>query len=144
MKFGPKEKNSGKNRNIGGKLGLDYKISEKLTTGFTVDLYAGNRKGTGGTKTMINSLDKNELLSYILNDRNGSKGNTKYNTLNYHVIYKMDTIGKKLTFDFDWVNFNNNNTSVTSNRFLTQIMLRIQQNIKEIKVCPIKKQTIIV
>ncbi|MGV0948747.1 TonB-dependent receptor domain-containing protein [Empedobacter falsenii] len=112
-----REKNSGKNRNIGGKLGLDYKISEKLTTGFTVDLYAGNRKGTGGTKTMINSLDKNELLSYILNDRNGSKGNTKYNTLNYHVIYKMDTIGKKLTFDFDWVNFNNNNTSVTSNRF---------------------------
>lgn len=29
----------------------------------------------------------------------------------------MDTIGKKLTFDFDWVNFNNNNTSVASNRF---------------------------
>lgn len=112
-----KEKNSGKNRNIGGKLGLDYKVSDKLTTGFTVDLYVGNRKGTGGTKTTINSLDKNELLSYILNDRNGSKGNTKYNTLNYHVIYKMDTIGKKLTFDFDWVNFNNNNTSVTSNRF---------------------------
>ncbi|MGV0827271.1 TonB-dependent receptor domain-containing protein [Empedobacter brevis] len=112
-----KEKNSGKNRNIGGKLGLDYQVSEKLTTGFTVDLYAGNRKGTGGTKTTINSLDKNELLSYILNDRNGSKGNTKYNTFNYHVIYKMDTIGKKLTFDFDWVNFNNNNTSVTSNRF---------------------------
>ncbi|MGV0921966.1 TonB-dependent receptor domain-containing protein [Empedobacter falsenii] len=112
-----REKNSGKNRNIGGKLGLDYKVSEKLTTGFTVDLYAGNRKGTGGTKTTINSLDKNELLSYILNDRNGSKGNTKYNTLNYHVIYKMDTIGKKLTFDFDWVNFNNNNTSVASNRF---------------------------
>lgn len=112
-----REKNSGKNRNIGGKLGLDYKVSDKLTTGFTVDLYAGNRKGTGGTKTTINSLDKNELLSYILNDRNGSKGNTKYNTLNYHVIYKMDTIGKKLTFDFDWVNFNNNNTSVTSNRF---------------------------
>ncbi|MGL5233362.1 MAG: TonB-dependent receptor domain-containing protein, partial [Empedobacter falsenii] len=112
-----KEKNSGKNRNIGGKLGLDYKVSDKLTTGFTLDLYAGNRKGTGGTKTTINSLDKNELLSYILNDRNGSKGNTKYNTLNYHVIYKMDTIGKKLTFDFDWVNFNNNNTSVASNRF---------------------------
>lgn len=112
-----REKNSGKNRNIGGKLGLDYKISEKLTTGFTLDLYAGNRKGTGGTKTTINSLDKNELLSYILNDRNGSKGNTKYNTLNYHVIYKMDTIGEKLTFDFDWVNFNNNNTSVASNRF---------------------------
>ena len=112
-----KEKNSGKNRNIGGKLGLDYKVSDKLTTGFTVDLYAGNRKGTGGTKTTMNSLDKNELLSYILNDRNGSKGNTKYNTLNYHVIYKMDTIGKKLTFDFDWVNFNNNNTSVTSNQF---------------------------
>ena len=112
-----KEKNSGKNKNIGGKLGLDYQISDKLTTGFTVDLYEGNRKGTGGTKTTINSLDKNELLSYILNDRGGSKGNTKYNTLNYHVIYKMDTIGKKLTFDFDWVNFNNNNTSVTSNRF---------------------------
>ena len=112
-----RERNSGKNGSIGGKLGLDYKVSDKLTTGFTVDLYAGNRKGTGGTITTMNSLDKNELLSYILNDRNGSKGNTKYNTLNYHVIYKMDTIGKKLTFDFDWVNFNNNNTSVTSNRF---------------------------
>lgn len=112
-----RERNSGKNESIGGKLGLDYKVSDKLTTGFTVDLYAGNRKGTGGTITTMNSLDKNELLSYILNDRNGSKGNTKYNTLNYHVIYKMDTIGKKLTFDFDWVNFNNNNTSVTSNRF---------------------------
>ncbi|WP_314241663.1 TonB-dependent receptor domain-containing protein [Empedobacter tilapiae] len=112
-----RERNSGKNGSIGGKLGLDYKVSDKLTTGFTVDLYAGNRKGTGGTITTMNSLDNNELLSYILNDRNGSKGNTKYNTLNYHVIYKMDTIGKKLTFDFDWVNFNNNNTSVTSNRF---------------------------
>ena len=95
-----REKNSGKNRNIGGKLGLDYQISDKLTTGFTVDFYEGNRKGSGGTKTTINSLDNNELLSYILNDRSGSRSNTKYNTLNYHVIYKMDTIGKKLTFDF--------------------------------------------
>ena len=112
-----REKNSGKNRNIGGKLGLDYQISDKLTTGFMVDFYEGNRKGSGGTKTTVNSLDNNELLSYILNDRSGSRSNTKYNTLNYHVIYKMDTIGKKLTFDFDWVNFNNNNTSITSNRF---------------------------
>lgn len=111
------ERNQGKSKNVGGKLGLDYQVSDKVTTGFTVDLYAGNRDNFGNTRTPIRKLDTNELLRYILNDRKGSGSDVKYNTLNYHVIYKMDTIGKKLTFDFDWVNFNNKTTSISSNRF---------------------------
>lgn len=111
------ERNKGKNKNAGGKVGLDYQVSDKLTTGFTVDIYTGNRDNRGETKTPIHTLDTNELKSYIMNDRKGSGGDTKYNTLNYHVIYKMDTIGKKLTFDFDWVNFTNKTTSSSSNRF---------------------------
>ncbi len=111
------ERNQGKMNNLGGKLGLDYQVSDKLSTGFTVDLYSGNRHNFGTTNTPRKSIDTNELLSYILNDRTGSEGDTKYNTLNYHVIYKMDTIGKKLTVDFDWVNFKNNNRSIASNQF---------------------------
>ena len=111
------ETNQGKFNNLGGKIGLDYKFSEKLSTGFSADIYNGNRKNYGTTNTPRSSIDKNELLSYILNDRTGTEGSTKYNTFNYHVIYKMDTIGKKLTVDFDWVNFKNNNTNVSSNRF---------------------------
>lgn len=111
------ERNQGKSKNVGGKLGLDYQVSDKVTTGFTVDLYAGNRDNFGNTRTPIRTLDTNQLLRYILNDRKGSGNDVKYNTLNYHVIYKMDTVGKKLTFDFDWVNFNNKTTSISSNRF---------------------------
>jgi len=111
------ERNKNSGNNIGGKLGLDYQVSDKLTTGFTVDLYNGNNDNLGTTYTPIRTIDQNELLSYILNDRKGSEGKTNYNTVNYHMIYKMDTIGKKLTVDFDWVNFKRDMTSITSNRF---------------------------
>ena len=111
------ERNQGKHKNLGGKLGLDYKISDKITTGFTADFYKGNNDNFGQTNTPRKTIDTNELLSYILNDRKGTNGDVNYNTLNYHFIYKMDTIGKKLTVDFDWVNFKNKTTSVSSNRF---------------------------
>lgn len=104
-------------KNIGGKLGIDYQISNKITTGFNADIYDGKDNIVGKTYTYVRAIDTSDLKNTIINDRKGGNSNIKYNTLNYHFIYKMDSIGKKLTVDFDWVNYNNNKIDIASNRF---------------------------
>lgn len=90
------------------RLGLDYQISEKWTTGFLYRWSDGsnsekNRSTTNVFDAHNGALDREILSQGKLN----GKGNS--HLLNYHWIYKMDSVGRKLTFDYDMMaNINEN------------------------------------
>ncbi|REC47053.1 outer membrane beta-barrel family protein [Chryseobacterium pennipullorum] len=89
--------------NLSARLSLDYKLNKKITTGIQ---YIGSfsspivesqidskifGKPNGAEKSLINTASED------------SKKN-RFNSLNYHMIYEIDTTGKKVSFDFDYFN----------------------------------------
>ncbi|MGV0756754.1 TonB-dependent receptor domain-containing protein [Empedobacter brevis] len=96
--------NKNKNVYIGGKIGIDYQINNKLITGFNLDLAKGDGEYDNFSTTNIFKINQDQPYRYITMDRNGSNWDWNYLGLNYHIIKKFDTDGKKLTFDFDYSN----------------------------------------
>lgn len=90
--------------NLSGKIALDYDFSEKTTIGFQILRDKSNPDFD--TDIRIDNYNaQNELDNYILNesflDRNS--GNQTYNV---HLITKLDSLGRKLSFDVDYFNYN--------------------------------------
>ena len=100
---------------ISGRLGFDYTITKKATIGV---LYAGSFENKGikdGGKTLVN--DGNG--TFTINEGNANTKN-KNHSINVHYIQKLDTLGKKLSMDFDYFNFNNSsNRGFSSEQFIT-------------------------
>lgn len=96
--------NKNGNKYVGGRIGADYEINDKLITGFNLDLGQGDGTYDNEGTTSIFSLPQRTISRYISTDRRGSNWDWKYLGLNYHIIKKFDTEGKKLTFDFDYSN----------------------------------------
>ncbi|SFN42555.1 Outer membrane receptor proteins, mostly Fe transport [Algoriella xinjiangensis] len=90
------------NKYIGGKIGVDYEINDKLITGFNIDISDGN--GTSDSNSIMNVFDfnQNKITKQITSDFDGTTWDWNYFGLNYHVINKFNKEGKKLTFDFDY------------------------------------------
>ncbi|CAA9202769.1 hypothetical protein FLA105534_04269 [Flavobacterium bizetiae] len=89
--------------NVSGKLGLDYDFSEKTTIGFQFLKDKSNPDFDSDIR-----IDKynaqNELESYILNESflDRKSGNQTYNL---HLITKLDSLNRKLSFDVDYFNY---------------------------------------
>ncbi|WP_413533176.1 TonB-dependent receptor domain-containing protein [Empedobacter brevis] len=108
--------NKNENTYIGGKVGVDYQINNKLITGFNLNLSKGDGTYDNFETTGIYKINENQPSRYITSDRNGSDWDWSYVGLNYHIIKKFDTDGKKLTFDFDYSNNPFSETSKTISR----------------------------
>lgn len=108
----------GKNTYVSGRIGVDYQVNEKLSTGFKANINSYDNINNNRTTTLIEGYPSFNLLSYF-NDFLHLNEETSYTTFNYHVIYKPDGKDKKLTFDFDWVRFNVDQESNTHTRFYT-------------------------
>lgn len=112
-------KNKNQNNYLGGRIGVDYDINDKLITGFNLDIYTGDGTNKGGSTTDIIDKNTNQTNRFITTNYDGSKWNYNYVGLNYHIIKKFKTEGKKLTFDFDYSNNGNDmNEQNSSNEFL--------------------------
>ncbi|WP_298782003.1 TonB-dependent receptor [uncultured Polaribacter sp.] len=100
---------------ISGRLGLDYNLTDNATVGI---LYSGSFEDKGvfdDGKTLIN--DGNG--TFTLNEGNADITN-KNHSINAHYIQKLDTLGKKLSIDVDYFNFDNSNTrNFSSEQFIT-------------------------
>ncbi|UTN02214.1 TonB-dependent receptor [Flavobacterium bizetiae] len=89
--------------NVSGKLGLNYDFSEKTTIGFQFLKDKSNPDFDSDIR-----IDKynaqNELESYILNESflDRKSGNQTYNL---HLITKLDSLNRKLSFDVDYFNY---------------------------------------
>lgn len=89
--------------NFSGRLSLDYKVNKKLTTGLQ---YIGSF-----SSPEVESLIESKIFDHADHDKNSvintnskDSKNNKFNSFNYHILYDIDTTGKKIAFDFDYFN----------------------------------------
>jgi len=98
----------GKKRNItkriDARLGLDYKISDKISTGF-IYKYTDNRPDFKENRTATISDPKTNNIDSLIITKTISNRKNSYNGFDYHFVYDLDTLSKKLSFDFDFFNF---------------------------------------
>jgi hypothetical protein len=85
------------------RLGLEYKINY-ITS-----------------KPLIKEIDKttltnssNSVLDSLISTLGRNEYDKKLNSLNYHVIYDIDTIGRKLSLDVDYFNYKNKTNRIFS------------------------------
>ena len=99
-----------------GRLGIDYKFSDKFTTGTQ---YMGSHSNSVSRENSNVDITDNttRLLDSVINTRGNSKSINDYNAINYHAIYTIDTTGIKLSFDADYFNYitDSDNTFATNN-----------------------------
>lgn len=96
---------------VSARLGLDYKISNKISTGFIYN-YSDNTPEIRDNviSTLLNPETNNIDSLIVTNARNERKRIS--NNLNYHFIFDIDTLGRKLSFDFDFFNFKLNSNRI--------------------------------
>ncbi|NEW78620.1 MAG: TonB-dependent receptor [Gelidibacter sp.] len=95
------------NNSIGGRIGIDYQLSKKWSMGIQ---YLGSRfKPNIEENNLTTITDYNNIVNlYIKTD---AKNNRTFNSnsFNWHTIYTIDTVGTKISVDFDYFKFNSKN-----------------------------------
>ena len=109
--------------NYSGRFSLEYDISEKTKIGAQ---YLGtyNRPDSKGNGITYFFNNQNSLDSLLINDNNRSDRIDSH-VVNAHAITQLDTIGRKISVDFDYFRYNNSlendyvvNTFSSNNEFL--------------------------
>ena len=88
-------------KSIRGNIGIDYEINKNWTIGavyFGHGSYNPLRKDSITTRIFDMS---DELTSYMIGNRD-SKYRSTIHSFNIHSIHKLDSVGKKLSVDFDY------------------------------------------
>jgi len=96
---------TGNSKYINGNAGIDYEISNRWTVGA---MYFGNQSGNirKNNNILTNIYDSDDQLKeHMLTVRNVSKWNN-LNAINLHSITNIDTLGKKISLDFDYFTYN--------------------------------------
>lgn len=92
-----------KDENFSGKLALDYDISKRTTIGFQF-LKDQNNPDFGSDIRIEKYNTQNQLDNVTLNKSFTDKG-SKNQTYNGHLITKLDSLNRKLSFDVDYFNY---------------------------------------
>lgn len=95
-----------------GRLGLDYQLSNKWSAGIQ---YLGSFNKPHSRQNN-NSEIKNTSIDSLLNTMASDNKKISSNSYNIHSVVKLDTLGKKISTDFDYLNYGNDN----SRNFQTQ------------------------
>lgn len=111
------------NRNLqnylSGGIALDYKISPKTIIGID---YSGSKNillEKSLIKSSITNFNTNQLDS-LINTKSDIKTNSRTQSINFHYITKLDTVGKKISVDTDYFDFNSEkNNEFNSNTFFS-------------------------
>lgn len=99
-----KNKRKDFNKSFSTRLGLDYEISNKFSTGFIYN-YSHNTPEIldNVTSTLVNP--KTGVLNSLIITKAKNQRKRNLNNFNYHFVYDIDSLGRKLSFDFDFLNF---------------------------------------
>ncbi len=116
------EENIGKDftNSLAYKLGIDYQLSKKTSIGF---LYIGNTNEPDTQENDITKLTNNtsQIMDSLILTKSVSNRKKIYNSLNTHLIYDIDSIGKNLAIDLDYFNYQYNNTrKFSSNNYFDE------------------------
>jgi outer membrane receptor protein involved in Fe transport len=114
------------------RLGLDYDINKRWTSGFQ---YMGSLSKSNINENSLSTITNNvtQQVNYFIGSKANTIGKPKLNSINWHTIFSLDTIGKKISVDlnyFDYKNKNNrdyngnqlfNNGDITPNSYFAAI-----------------------
>jgi hypothetical protein len=92
-----------KTENLSGKLALDYDLSERTTVGFQY-LNDRNNPDFKSDIRIENYNTQNELDNVTTNNSFTDRG-SQNQTYNAHLITKLDSLNRKLSFDVDYFNY---------------------------------------
>jgi hypothetical protein len=103
---------------ISGRVGIDYKITGGWTTGIQ---YLGNKSKPKTYENDYGKITKNTTnqVDSLINTTAKNLRNNFFHSLNWHNIITIDTIGRKITTDFDYFTLQNND----NRDFITQNLL---------------------
>ncbi|GAA4238911.1 outer membrane beta-barrel family protein [Postechiella marina] len=88
---------------LSGRLLLDYQLSDKTTIGIQ---YLGSKTNPDISDTSVTSIyNTNNTLDSLLINNGGEFDERISNSLNLHAITKLDTLGRKLSIDADYFNY---------------------------------------
>ncbi len=95
------------NNNISGRLSIDYKISEKQNIGIIYNAYLEKPKNDENNITKIyNQNDK--ITNYYTNTVANRHKKEEFHNININFSQKIDTLGKSLSLNFDYLLYNQN------------------------------------
>lgn len=120
-----------------GKLSLDYQINSKWTIGSQFLINNNNRLTTDSPYLPVSDYDSGQIIRYLKSDGQiDLKPNIK--SLNLYNEFKIDSLGKKMTLNLDYFNFNNedvksyNGISVIENPYSQKYFAGINSNNQDI------------
>ncbi|MCV2487045.1 TonB-dependent receptor [Flavobacterium sp. SH_e] len=92
-----------KDENLSGKLALDYNFSERTTIGFQVmnDKYNPDF----GSDIRIDKYNTQNELEYVTLNKSYTDKGSRNQIYNAHLITKLDSLNRKLSFDVDYFNY---------------------------------------
>jgi len=107
---------------ISPRLSFDYKISDKITNGL-IYRYQRNTPKEDNSYTNINlSNPINGKIDSLIISEARDKTERFFHNINYHFIYDIDILNKKLSFDFDFFDYQTNKNQIfASNNYLSNL-----------------------
>ena len=104
--------------NLSGILNFDYAISKKIKAGISLNFSKGKPTSKETSETLLINKASNKLDSLIVSNIKNINRN-EFIASSFYTIYKIDTLGKKISFDFDFFKqLNYTKRDFTSNNYL--------------------------
>ncbi len=106
--------NKSPNRKYSGRFLIDYEVSDKTTIGLQ---YLSSLSKPGARATITSSIfDVNNKLERTLVNKGAFDVNDHINSINFHSITAIDSIGKRISLDVDYFKFK----SDSKHNFITE------------------------
>lgn len=103
---------------IRGKLGFNYKFSDKFNIGIQY-MGSNNRKKNKENDFSIITNNTNNAIDSLIISKAENKIKNNFNTLDIYSVYKLDTIGRKISTNFNFLKFTDNQDRIfNSNNLL--------------------------
>lgn len=102
---------------LSARIALDYKINQHLSTGFSYKQLNSKPLQKSTETTKIHNAES-DILDSLFVTQGRSPSDKMTNLFNYHLIYEIDTIGRKLFFDFDFFDHKNQSGRLFNNQTL--------------------------
>nr|WP_111954061.1 TonB dependent receptor [Chryseobacterium lathyri] len=120
-----KEENTKRNyiNNFGGRFTIDYKINNKIRIGGE---YSGSISNPL-IKSQNNSsiFNNSQILDSLIQNNSRIEINRHSNAFNLYSVIKLDTIGRKISYDFDYLDFSTSSlNNFSSNSYFSDNTLK--------------------
>lgn len=104
---------------VRGKLGFNYRFSEKFNIGIQY-MGSNNKKKNKENDFSRITNNVNNVTDSLIISKAENRIKNRFNTVDIYSVYKLDTIGRKISANFNYLTFKDNQDRVfSSNNFLS-------------------------